>query len=75
VLVPTYLGTRGNPIVLARSSLADILARGAHFGCRQFVSNNGDIVTTLEMPNDRVLADIDRPEDYERHPLVVQGRT
>jgi molybdenum cofactor cytidylyltransferase len=64
VLVPTFGGVRGNPIVLARATLEDILRRGGNFGCKQFVAQNADIVETFEMPNDHVLVDIDRPEDY-----------
>ena len=64
VLVPIFRGARGNPIVLSRASLDAILARGGNFGCRQFVANNGDLVSTFEMPNDHVLVDVDRPEDY-----------
>jgi len=64
VLVPTFQGARGNPIVLARESLTEILARGGNFGCRQFVDRNADWVTALEMPDDHVLEDVDRPEDY-----------
>jgi len=64
VLVPTFGGARGNPIVLGWPSLESILSRGANFGCRQFVAKNADVVTTFEMPNDHVLTDVDRPEDY-----------
>ena len=64
VLVPTFGGARGNPIVLSRPSLDAILARGGNFGCRQFVTKNADLVRTFEMPNDHVLVDVDRPEDY-----------
>jgi molybdenum cofactor cytidylyltransferase len=64
VLVPTFRGARGNPIVLARASLDAILARGGNFGCRQFVAKNADVVRTFEMLNDHVLVDVDRPEDY-----------
>jgi molybdenum cofactor cytidylyltransferase len=64
VLVPTFGGARGNPIVLGWPSLESILSRGGNFGCRQFVAKNADVVTTFEMPNDHVLTDVDRPEDY-----------
>jgi molybdenum cofactor cytidylyltransferase len=64
VLVPTFAGTRGNPIVLARKSIEEILLRGGNFGCRQFVSKNADIVETFVMPNDHVLVDLDYPADY-----------
>jgi molybdenum cofactor cytidylyltransferase len=64
VLVPTFGGVRGNPIVLASASLPDILSRGGNFGCKQFVAKNADVVATFEMPNNHVLVDLDHPEDY-----------
>ncbi|HXX68714.1 MAG TPA: nucleotidyltransferase family protein [Polyangiaceae bacterium] len=64
VLVPTFDGMRGNPIVLARESVDEILARGANFGCKHFVSQNADLVTTAPMATHHVLVDLDRPEDY-----------
>lgn len=64
VLVPTFDCVRGNPIVLGRESVGTILARGANFGCKQFVSQNADLVTTVAMPHRRILLDLDRPEDY-----------
>jgi len=64
VLVPTYAGARGNPIVLARSSLDEILVRGGNFGCKQFVAKNADLVDTLAMADDHVVVDMDTPEAY-----------
>jgi molybdenum cofactor cytidylyltransferase len=64
VLVPTFGGARGNPIVLSRTCLDAILSRGHGFGCRHFVDKNRDLVTTLEMPDDHVLRDVDVPSDY-----------
>lgn len=68
VLVPTFQGARGNPIVLSRANVATILSRSGNFGCRQFVEKNQDLVTTFEMPNDHILRDVDRPEDYAALP-------
>jgi len=64
VLVPTFEGVRGNPIVLARERIDEILARGGNFGCKHFISQNAALVTTAPMPSNRVLVDVDRPEDY-----------
>jgi molybdenum cofactor cytidylyltransferase len=64
VLVPTFGGARGNPIVLSRAALDAVLSRPGGFGCRQFIDKNRDRVTTLEMPNDHVLRDVDLPSDY-----------
>jgi molybdenum cofactor cytidylyltransferase len=68
VLVPTFEGVRGNPIVLARESTKEILARGANFGCKQFVSRNRDLVTTFAASNNHILFDLDRPEDLAALP-------
>jgi CTP:molybdopterin cytidylyltransferase MocA len=59
-----YRGTRGNPIVLDRNGLDQILARGGKFGCRQLTTHHADLVEPYEMSTDHVLKDIDRPEDY-----------
>jgi molybdenum cofactor cytidylyltransferase len=64
VLVPTFGGARGNPIVLSRAALDAVLSRPGGFGCRQFIDKNRDLVTALEMPNDHVLRDVDVPSDY-----------
>jgi xanthine dehydrogenase accessory factor len=63
VLVPMFQGQRGNPIVLARSGLEAILARGGKFGCRQLTTHHSDLVETYEMSSDHVVSDLDRPED------------
>lgn len=64
VLVPTYRGQRGNPIVLDPASIDDILGGGRKFGCRQFIASNADLVATAEIDTERIIRDIDRPEDY-----------
>ena len=62
-LVPMYAGQRGNPIVLDRSGLEAILARGGKFGCRQLTTHHSDLVEPYEMSTDHVIRDLDRPED------------
>jgi molybdenum cofactor cytidylyltransferase len=64
VVVPTFAGRRGNPILLDRHGIDEILRRGARFGCRHFISRYGDLVTTIAMPRDHVVRDVDTPADY-----------
>jgi len=64
VLVPTYQGQRGNPIILASQHRADILNGERNLGCKRFIEKNPDLVTTLEFDNDHVIFDLDTPEDY-----------
>lgn len=66
VLVPTYRGQRGNPIVLAYAHREAILSGGRNLGCRRFIEKNPELVTTLEMDNDHVVVDLDTPEEYMR---------
>lgn len=66
VLVPTYRGQRGNPIILASQYRADILNGERNLGCKRFIEKNPDLVTTLECDNDHVVFDLDTPEDYAR---------
>lgn len=64
ILVPTYGGRRGNPIVLAAEHGATILAGGRQLGCKRLIERNPDLVATLETANDHFLFDLDTPEDY-----------
>lgn len=64
ILVPTYRGQRGNPIVVAAEHRAEMLAGERHLGCKRLIERNPDLVTTLEMDNDHCVFDVDTPEDY-----------
>jgi molybdenum cofactor cytidylyltransferase len=64
VLVPTHRGVRGNPIVLSWPQREEILAGQRKLGCRHFIEQHLALVSTVEMPNDHVLFDLDTPEDY-----------
>lgn len=64
IMVPVYKGRRGNPVVLDYQHRAEILAGRSNLGCRRLIENNPDQVTTMEMPNDHVVVDLDTPEAY-----------
>jgi molybdenum cofactor cytidylyltransferase len=66
LLVPTWEGRRGNPIVMSWEQRDAILHGGRNLGCRRLIQNNPDLVWTLPMPNDHCVADMDSPEDYRR---------
>ncbi len=65
VLVPTYRGARGNPIVLAYEHRQQILAGDRNLGCRRLVERHPELVTALEMDSDHVVFDLDTPEAYQ----------
>lgn len=70
ILVPTYKGQRGNPIILEASQVDEILATGRNLGCRNLIEREPDRVSCLEMPNDHVVIDMDTPDNYKN----VQAR-
>ncbi len=64
VLVPTYQGARGNPILLAHAHRAQILAGDRNLGCKRLIEKNPALVTALEMDNDHTVFDLDTPDAY-----------
>lgn len=64
VLVPTYKGERGNPIILAQEQRTAILNGEKNLGCRKLIEKNPELVTSFEMDNNHVVFDLDTPEDY-----------
>ncbi len=66
VVVPTYEGQRGNPIIISDSCRRDILAGTRNLGCRKFIDKNPELVRKVEMRNPAVVIDLDTPEEYAR---------
>lgn len=66
IVVPTYGGSRGHPIVLDLTLKAEILRTDPNKGLRQVVYAHRDNTISVEMPSQTVLFDFDTPEDYHR---------
>ncbi|MDJ0949879.1 MAG: nucleotidyltransferase family protein [Alphaproteobacteria bacterium] len=66
ILVPTWRGRRGNPVLLAWAHRGAILARQANLGCRQLIDRNPDLVFAYATDVDRFVRDIDTQADYRR---------
>lgn len=66
VVVPTFRGQRGNPIVIDGAHLESILSGRRNLGCRHFIDSNPDLVTTVEWESDHVVVDIDTAADAAR---------
>ena len=64
VLVPTYEGRRGNPIVLDSRHRDAILAGDRNLGCKRLIEKNPELVFAFPMPNDHCVVDLDSPDDY-----------
>lgn len=65
VVVPTYDGIRGNPIILSFAQREAILQNSPHLGCKHLVENHPEEVMAVPMITDHVVVDIDTREAYE----------
>jgi molybdenum cofactor cytidylyltransferase len=70
VVVPSYRGRRGHPVLFAPRVLPELMAADPSFGARSIVHAHADRVE-LAIDDAGVVSDIDTPADYERH---VTGR-
>ena len=66
ILVPQYRGQRGNPVVIAQWRLPQIVLGQRNLGCRKLIAEHPEDVFVHESAHDRVVADLDTPEDYAR---------
>lgn len=66
IIAPLYRGRRGNPVLFARAIFPELLAIAGDQGARGILSAHAQDVRLVPFDDDRPLADIDTPEDYER---------
>jgi len=65
VVVPTYRGRRGHPVLFAARLIPELLGADPNRGAREVVHAHDDRVE-LETDDPGVVEDIDTPEDYAR---------
>jgi molybdenum cofactor cytidylyltransferase len=66
IVVPTYKGFRGNPVLLDRSVFEEIMALQGDIGCRAIFGNHLNGIVKVEVSDIGILLDIDNKDDYER---------
>lgn len=66
ILVPSYEGRRGNPIIIATEHRDSILAGEHNLGCKRLIERNPDLVETVAMADDHTVFDLDSPQDHAR---------
>lgn len=66
ILVPEYLGRRGNPIILPPKMAALASAGDLNTGCRKLIENRPSDVRTIDLGSSAFLRDIDTAADYGR---------
>ena len=66
IVVPSFEGQRGSPVLFARKLFADLQALRKDRGGREIIRRFPELVVEVELESARPLADIDTPADYER---------
>jgi molybdenum cofactor cytidylyltransferase len=62
VVVPTFEGKRGNPVLWSRRFFPDLMAIEGDVGARHLIGRYGDAVIELPVPHKGALLDVDTPE-------------
>jgi molybdenum cofactor cytidylyltransferase len=63
IVIPTHKGTKGHPVLLGQTAIAEILALPSDAILRDYIQVKG--FATVEVEDDGILFDIDTPKDYE----------
>ncbi|HKG20470.1 MAG TPA: nucleotidyltransferase family protein [Blastocatellia bacterium] len=66
VVVPSYGGKNGHPVVIDLSLKDEILEMDPSQGLREVVRAHADRLLRIEVLSDAVITDFDYPEDYRR---------
>lgn len=73
ILVPTYQGFRGNPILLDRSVFPEVIALSGDIGCRAIFGNHPDTIRKVPVDDIGILIDIDTKDDFAKLQRIAQG--
>jgi molybdenum cofactor cytidylyltransferase len=66
IVIPTYRGFRGNPVLLDRSVFSEVMALTGDVGCRAIFGDHTQGIVKVEVDDAGILLDIDRQSDFER---------
>jgi len=64
IVLPTYLGARGHPVLFSTKYKKEALRLRGDVGARQVLVDHPEDILEVEVDSDAVLSDIDTPEDY-----------
>jgi molybdenum cofactor cytidylyltransferase len=63
ILIPTYHGFRGNPVLLDRSVFGEVMALNGDIGCRAIFGNHSSGIVKVPVGDVGILLDIDSQQD------------
>ena len=67
ILIASYNGKRGHPVLFSRQVYGEILAAPLDQGAKVVVRKDPSRVREIQLDDPGILADIDTPEDYRRY--------
>jgi len=62
-VIPTFDGRRGNPVLVDRSSFAELMNLRGDVGCRAIFADHAESIVTVEVDDRGIVTDIDTPDD------------
>ncbi len=71
LLIPTYNGKRGHPVLINATYKAQINLLNPAIGLRELFLNNSHDIIEIEVQSASILIDIDTPEDYIREIINI----
>ncbi len=72
IVHPVHQGQRGTPVLFPRRFFAELAAVTGDEGGRSLIRRHSDQVASVTVHDDRILVDIDTPEDYEQLRLTQE---
>jgi molybdenum cofactor cytidylyltransferase len=66
IVIPTYKGFRGNPVLLDRSVFREIASLKGDIGCRAIFGKHTEDIDKLPLDDPGILLDVDTREDLEK---------
>jgi len=66
LIIPTYNGKRGHPVLISSKYRQSISSLNPEIGLRELFMKNSQDILEIGVQTDEVLKDIDTPEDYQR---------
>ena len=66
IVIPTYRGFRGNPVLLDRSVFSEVMGLTGDIGCRAIFGDHGEGINKLPVEDPGILLDLDQKGDYEK---------
>jgi molybdenum cofactor cytidylyltransferase len=65
IVVPTYKGFRGNPVLLDRSVFSEVMALTGDIGCRAIFGNHLEGIVKQPVEDIGILLDLDSKDDFK----------